>query len=83
MPIAFNANIIYITHKGKTNKRKDLKVNSNVLKTYRIKQKITQKQFADKAGVDQSQISRWESGANPIPKWIGILIKCWKENSKQ
>jgi transcriptional regulator with XRE-family HTH domain len=51
----------------------------NELKTYRISQKLTQKQLATKAGIDQSQISRWESGFQKIPAWAGKLIQCWEE----
>ena len=51
----------------------------NELKIYRISQKLTQKQLATKAGIDQSQVSRWEAGETPVPKWVDILIQCWKE----
>lgn len=51
----------------------------SALKTYRIKHKMTQRQLADKIGIDQSQVSRWEAGETPVPKWLENLIKCWEE----
>ncbi|MCK5783856.1 MAG: hypothetical protein KAH06_05375 [Desulfobacterales bacterium] len=32
--------------------------------------------MADKLGVNQSQISRWERNIQPIPAWVDNLIDC-------
>jgi transcriptional regulator with XRE-family HTH domain len=52
------------------------------LKIYRTNQKLTQKQLAKKAGVDQSQVSRWEAGRQKIPACVVKLIQCWEDAAK-
>jgi transcriptional regulator with XRE-family HTH domain len=52
------------------------------LKAYRISHGLTQQQLADKVGVNQAQISRWESSKYSVPMMAEILIKCWEDATK-
>lgn len=64
-----------------TKKTKELDLTPEELKIYRVNQNLTQKQLSTKAGVDQSQVSRWEAGRQKIPACVVKLIQCWEENA--
>jgi DNA-binding XRE family transcriptional regulator len=44
------------------------------LRSYRRKHDLTQKQLADRIGVNQSSVAKWELGTHPIPKWVGKML---------
>ncbi len=44
------------------------------LKKTRLEWKLSQKGFGDLLGVDQATISRMESGAVKVPKWVDKMI---------
>jgi transcriptional regulator with XRE-family HTH domain len=57
-------------------------MDKSVLNKFRKAKVWTQKECAAAFGVNQSQISRWERGLQPIPGWLGKLIKCLKKRGK-
>lgn len=45
----------------------------------------TQARLAEELGCHQSQVSRWESGKRPVPKWVKKSIarrRRWAENQR-
>lgn len=51
-------------------------MNTKELQQLRTGKGMTQTELAKKIGVDQSQVSRWERGVQPIPVWVEKLIEC-------
>ena len=60
----------------------NLKERSNKVYQFRIQRELTQAECAKVLGVDQSQISRWESGVR-VPTSILNLIKCLSIQSER
>jgi predicted transcriptional regulator len=43
---------------------------------------LTQREFAERAGLARSTVSRWATGAlSPIPCWVGWLLTVLPEKS--
>jgi transcriptional regulator with XRE-family HTH domain len=54
-------------------------VDSSEIRRIRKKWGKTQEKLAEAIGVDQSQISRWERGLQPIPQWVSKIVDCLTE----
>ena len=60
-------------------KSQNLKANSRKIWQYRQKYGLTQTELAKVIGIDQSQVSRWESGENQVPISVLKLLDCLED----
>jgi DNA-binding transcriptional regulator YiaG len=50
-------------------------VTGKELKRIRLVMELEQTELAKKLGVHSVTVSRWETGASPVPKAIALLVK--------
>jgi len=56
-------------------------MNSDKFKDIRKRCELSQVKLSEILGVNQAQISRWERGLQPIPKWVDKLVDCLKNTA--
>jgi transcriptional regulator with XRE-family HTH domain len=50
-------------------------ISSNEFRALLKARGLTQKEFAERAGLARSTVSRWATGTwSPIPRWVGWLL---------
>jgi DNA-binding transcriptional regulator YiaG len=53
-------------------------MDAEAFKRHRRRLRLTQAALAAKLGVHTLTVSRWETGAHPIPQMVALLITSWK-----